>query len=69
MEVHGALGVLSRRVTRKGSAQIRLVWRGQELVDSEDNQWKVGMEKKGLPGDWRASWAPRPQEGREETQG
>ena len=51
-----------------GPTQISLVWRGQELVDTENSQWKAGMEKKGQPGDWRASWAPRSQEGREETQ-
>ena len=68
LEPHGALGVLGRRARRKGPTQIRLMWRGQELADIEISQWKAGIEKKGQPGDWRPSWVPRSQEGREETQ-
>ena len=68
LESHRALCVLGRRARRKGPVQIRLVSRVQELVDSENSQWKAGREKKGQPGDLRASWAPRSQEVREETQ-
>ena len=41
-----------------------MVWREQELVDSENPQWLAEMKKKGQPGDWRQSWAISLEEGR-----